>query len=100
MRRQMVWVEEPRFRGWACSGCAWSFNASGAPTGKIDGGNAELRVVARRRVQIPSLQRASQSHDARALNSRTNRDHAVTSARFAFEVVWSQMTVPNSTASV
>src|ERR1700693_417383 len=57
-------------------------------------------VVAPRRVQIPPLQRASQSQDARALNSRTSRDHAVTFARFRSEIAWSQTTVPNSTASL
>jgi rubredoxin len=34
MRRQMVWIEGPRFQGWACSDCAWVFNPLGAPTGK------------------------------------------------------------------
>ena len=33
MRRDMVWVEKERFRGWACSECAWAFNPSGVPTG-------------------------------------------------------------------
>ena len=33
MRREMVWVENERFRGWACSECAWEFNPSGVPAG-------------------------------------------------------------------
>ena len=28
MRRKLVWVETPNFQGWACSDCAWAFNAS------------------------------------------------------------------------
>ena len=32
-RREMVWVEEEYFRGWACSGCAWEFKPSGFPVG-------------------------------------------------------------------
>jgi len=34
MSRKLVWVEQPSFRGWGCSECAWVFNPSGAPTGK------------------------------------------------------------------
>ena len=34
MSRKLVWLEQPRFRGWGCSECAWVFNSSGAPTGK------------------------------------------------------------------
>lgn len=30
----MVWVERERFCGWACSVCAWVFNASGPPVGR------------------------------------------------------------------
>jgi len=33
MPRKLVWIEEKRFRGFGCSGCAWVFNASGSPTG-------------------------------------------------------------------
>src|SRR5258708_36470829 len=33
MRREMVWVENERFRGWACSECTWEFNPSGVPAG-------------------------------------------------------------------
>jgi hypothetical protein len=33
MRREMVLIEKERFRGWACSACAWEFNPSGVPTG-------------------------------------------------------------------
>jgi hypothetical protein len=34
MSRNLVWIEEQRFRGWGCSECAWVFNPSGALTGK------------------------------------------------------------------
>jgi hypothetical protein len=33
MPRRLVWIEEKRFQGFACSECAWVFNASGSPTG-------------------------------------------------------------------
>jgi hypothetical protein len=33
MNRKLVWIEQPRFRGFGCSECAWVFNASGSPTG-------------------------------------------------------------------
>ena len=33
MRRELVWIEQPRFRGFGCSACAWRFKPSGAPTG-------------------------------------------------------------------
>jgi rubredoxin len=28
MRRKLVWTERPTFQGWACTECAWVFNAS------------------------------------------------------------------------
>jgi hypothetical protein len=34
MSRKLVWIEQPRFRGFGCSECAWVFNPSGAPSGK------------------------------------------------------------------
>jgi hypothetical protein len=34
MSRKLMWIEEPRFRGFGCSECAWVFNASGTPAGK------------------------------------------------------------------
>jgi len=34
MPRKLVWVEEDRFRGFACSECSWRFDSSAAPTGK------------------------------------------------------------------
>jgi hypothetical protein len=34
MPRKLVWVEEGRFRGFACSECSWRFEPSAAPTGK------------------------------------------------------------------
>jgi len=33
MSRKLVWIEQPLFRGFGCSECAWVFNASGSPTG-------------------------------------------------------------------
>jgi hypothetical protein len=32
--RKLVWVEQARFRGFACSECSWRFDSSAAPTGK------------------------------------------------------------------
>jgi rubredoxin len=29
LAREMIWVEQDRFYGWACSVCAWVFNSSG-----------------------------------------------------------------------
>jgi hypothetical protein len=34
MSRALIWLEEPRFRGFGCSECAWVFSASGTPAGK------------------------------------------------------------------
>jgi len=34
MRRQLVWVERPNFRGWACTECAWAFNPIGPVVGQ------------------------------------------------------------------
>ena len=31
--RTRIWIEEPRFQGWGCSGCTWAFSPSGSPTG-------------------------------------------------------------------
>jgi hypothetical protein len=31
--RDLIWIEENRFRGWGCSECPWVFNPSGSPTG-------------------------------------------------------------------
>jgi hypothetical protein len=33
-RRKLVWAEGQNFQGWACTGCAWTFNPSGPPVGK------------------------------------------------------------------
>ena len=33
MRRKLVWAERTNFQGWACSGCAWTFNPSGPLVG-------------------------------------------------------------------
>jgi hypothetical protein len=32
-RRTLVWVETQNFQAWACTECAWVFNASGPPVG-------------------------------------------------------------------
>jgi hypothetical protein len=34
MRRKLVWVERKNFQGWACTECAWGFNAVGPIVGK------------------------------------------------------------------
>jgi len=34
MPRKLVWVEEGRFHGSACSECSWGFDSSAAPTAK------------------------------------------------------------------
>jgi hypothetical protein len=34
MSRKLVWIEQPRFRGFGCSECGWRFKPSGTPTGK------------------------------------------------------------------
>jgi hypothetical protein len=31
--RELIWIQEPHFRGWGCSECAWVFNPSGPPVG-------------------------------------------------------------------
>jgi hypothetical protein len=33
MSRQLVWVEQQRFRGFGCSECGWRFRPSGPPAG-------------------------------------------------------------------
>ena len=33
MSRELVWIEQPHFRGFACSECGWRFKPSGTPTG-------------------------------------------------------------------
>jgi hypothetical protein len=33
MRRTLVWIEQPHFRGFGCSECSWRFEPVGAPTG-------------------------------------------------------------------
>ena len=33
MPRELVWKDQPRFRGWGCSDCAWVFNPQGPPAG-------------------------------------------------------------------
>ncbi len=33
MRRALVWIEQPQFRGFGCSECSWRFEPVGAPTG-------------------------------------------------------------------
>ncbi len=31
MPRELVWIDQPGFRGWGCSKCAWGFNPPGPP---------------------------------------------------------------------
>jgi len=33
MPRELVWKDQPRYRGWGCSQCAWVFKPSDALTG-------------------------------------------------------------------
>jgi hypothetical protein len=33
MSRELVWIEQRHFRGFACSECGWQFKPSGTPTG-------------------------------------------------------------------
>ena len=35
MPSRLVWIDEKRFRGFGCSECAWVFNPSGSPTGRV-----------------------------------------------------------------
>ena len=34
MPRELVWMDQLRFRGWGCSHCAWVFNPPGPPIGE------------------------------------------------------------------
>jgi hypothetical protein len=34
MPRKLVWIDQPRFRGWGCSRCTWVFNPSSPPIGE------------------------------------------------------------------
>jgi len=31
--RMLIWIEEPRFQGFGCSECVWTFHPSGPPEG-------------------------------------------------------------------
>jgi len=33
MSRQLVWIDQQRFRGFGCSECGWRFKSSGRPVG-------------------------------------------------------------------
>jgi hypothetical protein len=33
LSRELVWIEQQRFRGFGCSQCGWRFKPSSAPTG-------------------------------------------------------------------
>ena len=33
MSRELVWIEQQRFRGFGCSECGWRFKPTGRPTG-------------------------------------------------------------------
>jgi hypothetical protein len=37
MNRRLVWIEQPRFRGFGCSECGWQFKPSGPPAGSSFG---------------------------------------------------------------
>ena len=47
MLRELVWIDQPRFRGWGCSQCAWVFNPPGPPVG--DTPDAMKRIFELRR---------------------------------------------------
>jgi hypothetical protein len=34
MPGELVWIDQPRFRGWGCSQCAWIFIPTGPPEGQ------------------------------------------------------------------
>jgi hypothetical protein len=34
MSRELVWIQQKRFRGFGCSECSWRFKSPGALTGK------------------------------------------------------------------
>jgi hypothetical protein len=34
MSREMVWIQQQRFRGFGCSECGWRFNPGGGPSGE------------------------------------------------------------------
>jgi hypothetical protein len=34
MPRELVWIDQPRKRGWGCSQCAWIFNPTDPPIGE------------------------------------------------------------------
>jgi hypothetical protein len=34
MLRELVWIDQPRFRGWGCSQCAWVFKPTAPPIGE------------------------------------------------------------------
>ncbi len=34
MSRKLIWIEQERFQGFACSECGWRFKPSGRPPGK------------------------------------------------------------------
>jgi hypothetical protein len=34
MSRELIWIEQERFRGFGCSECGWRFRPSSAPAGK------------------------------------------------------------------
>jgi len=53
MPRELVWIDQPRFRGWGCSKCGWAFNPTGPPTG--DNFDAMMRnFEAQRNVEFAS----------------------------------------------
>jgi hypothetical protein len=33
MNRKLIWIEQPRFRGFGCSECGWRFKPTKTPSG-------------------------------------------------------------------
>jgi hypothetical protein len=64
MRRELVWMDQPRFRGWGCSQCARVFNPLGPPIGET----------------FDAIKQTFESHRDKefartlALNTRANQD--------------------------
>jgi hypothetical protein len=34
MTRKLIWIEQPRFRGFGCSECSWRFKPTKTPSGE------------------------------------------------------------------
>jgi hypothetical protein len=42
MLRKPIWIEKPRFQGYGCSECAWTFKPAGPPGGDSLGEMKEI----------------------------------------------------------